>query len=96
MKEVRLGTGYLAQGLARLHFGLGSADVVQYVEVEWPDYSRSRTRLLDVPADQLVVLEQPSPTPFALHVLDGIGTGFARSGRRGLYSSRPAPERSFL
>ena len=96
VKEVRLGTGYLAQGLARLHFGLGSADVVQYVEVEWPDYSRSRTRLLDVPADQLVVLEQPSPTPFALHVLDGIGTGFARSGEEVYIQADPPPKDHFF
>ena len=34
--EVRSGSSYLSQNDMRLHFGLGSADKVQSVEVRWP------------------------------------------------------------
>ena len=36
VREVRLGTGYLSQAPATLHFGLGSDAVAQSVEVRWP------------------------------------------------------------
>ena len=44
------------QSASRLHFGLGTAEVVDRIEVRWPDGSRSE--LLDVAARQMLVVEQ--------------------------------------
>lgn len=44
------------QSASRLHFGLGTAEVVDRIQVRWPDGRQSE--LLDVPARQLLVVEQ--------------------------------------
>ena len=44
------------QSASRLHFGLGNSDVVDRIEVYWPD--GRRTELRDVPARQLLVVDQ--------------------------------------
>jgi len=36
-REVRAGNGYLSQGSAELHFGLGANAAVDQVEIRWPD-----------------------------------------------------------
>jgi len=48
--------GYLSQGDARPHFGLGPATRVDRVEVRWPD--GTKTELRDVPADQVLKVVQ--------------------------------------
>ena len=48
--EVQLGTGYLAQGPTIAHFGLGSDETVESVEVTWPDRFRSTSRIESVSA----------------------------------------------
>ncbi|WP_165230022.1 CRTAC1 family protein [Aquisphaera insulae] len=50
--------GYLSQGDPRPHFGLGKAAQAERVEIRWPD---GRTTVLtDVPANQILKVEQPS------------------------------------
>ncbi len=39
------GTSYLSSHDARLHFGLGAVDAIEYVVVQWPDGSRERHSL---------------------------------------------------
>ena len=92
VQEVRLGTGYLSQGLARLHFGLGDSAAVEYVEVEWPDFVRSRTRVDSVGVDQTISIQQPNPTRHAIHVVDGSGTGVVVAGDRRMIEADPPPD----
>ncbi|MGA1607705.1 MAG: CRTAC1 family protein [Planctomycetota bacterium] len=55
---VRSGTGYLSSRDMRLHFGLGSATVVNSIEVTWPS---GQTQLLkQVPTDQILEIVEPS------------------------------------
>jgi enediyne biosynthesis protein E4 len=48
--------GYLSQGDARAHFGLGSAEKADLVQVRWPDGTTDEWK--DVGADQVLRLEQ--------------------------------------
>jgi len=48
--------GYLSQGDARVHFGLGRTDKVDLVKVGWPDGSTEEWR--DVKPNQILRLEQ--------------------------------------
>jgi hypothetical protein len=48
--------GYLSQGDARAHFGLGAAGKADLVEVRWPD--GTKTHLQDVAADQVLNVVQ--------------------------------------
>jgi hypothetical protein len=57
LDEVRSGGSYLSQNDLRLHFGLGAARRVDRIEIEWP--SGAHQTLLDVPADQVTVIEEP-------------------------------------
>lgn len=50
--EVRSGGSYLSQNDLRLHFGLGSAKVVDSIEVQWP--SGRRQRVEQTAADRVV------------------------------------------
>jgi hypothetical protein len=55
--EHRCPSGYLSQSDPRIHFGLGSdVEKVDRIEVVWTD--GSRTTLLDVPARQILRIEQ--------------------------------------
>jgi hypothetical protein len=54
---VQSGTGYLSQDDFRQHFGLGDAESVGWVEVRWPDGTRSRE--LDVAVDRILEIEKP-------------------------------------
>ncbi len=55
-REMHLGSSYLSSNSYRLHFGLGKASVVDWIEVHWPD--GSTTRLENVPVDRVVLIEQ--------------------------------------
>jgi len=55
--EVRSGGSYLSNNDLRLHFGLGTAQRVDRIEVEWP--SGVRQTLRDVAADRVVTIEEP-------------------------------------
>ncbi len=54
--EVRSGGSYLSQNDLRLHFGLGAAQKMDRIEIEWP--SGSRQTLRDVHADRVVQIAE--------------------------------------
>ena len=56
-REVQAGGSYLSSEDPRLHFGLGTAQRLRELVVRWP--GGDETRLTDVVADQLVVVEAP-------------------------------------
>lgn len=56
-REVHAGGSYLSSEDPRLHFGLGTARRLRELVVRWP--GGGATRLTDVMADRLVVLEAP-------------------------------------
>lgn len=87
--ETQLGTGYLAQSSTIAHFGLGSDEVVESLEVIWPDHVRSRTKLSNVEADQTLVVVQPEHHELVLNVVDGNGTGIYDADEVVLLESEP-------
>lgn len=56
MDEVRSGGSYLSQSELSLHFGLGSYAKVDEVTISWP--SGAVTRLINIPADQKIFVEE--------------------------------------
>jgi hypothetical protein len=48
--------GYLSQGDARPHFGVGAATKVDLLQVRWPDGTTSEWK--DVKVDQVLRVEQ--------------------------------------
>ncbi len=56
MRLIRSGTSYLSQEDMRQHFGLGSAEAVDAVEVLWPDGTTTVRK--NVRANQMLVLDQ--------------------------------------
>ena len=79
-QEVQLGTGYLSQGPATLHFGLGPHDVASAVEVRWPGPGRQVSRLEIVRADRRLTIRQPQPEGVLLSVVRGSGGGLHAEG----------------
>jgi hypothetical protein len=63
VRELRAGSNYVSQDAPEAHFGLGSSDRVELVEVIWPDGSARIIR--DVAADQKLVVsdERAAPEP---------------------------------
>ena len=57
MRLVQSGTSYLSQDDMRPHFGLGREPQADVLEVRWPDLTT--TRLENVKANQIVLVEQP-------------------------------------
>jgi hypothetical protein len=57
MRLVQSGTSYLSQDDMRQQFGLGGVGQVDLLEVHWPD--GTTTKLENVKANQVVVVEQP-------------------------------------
>ena len=82
-QEVRLGTGYLSQGPATLHFGLGPHDMASAVEVRWPGPGRQVSRLEIVRPDRRLTIRQPQPEGVLLSVVRGSGGRTPRRGRDG-------------
>ena len=54
---VRSGSSYISQDDKRQHFGLGAATQADWVEVLWPD--QTKTRLENVKANQVLEIRQP-------------------------------------
>jgi hypothetical protein len=54
---IRSGTSYISQDDFRLHFGLGSAEKVEAIEVTWPDGTTSREASPKV--DRVIEIKQP-------------------------------------
>ncbi len=49
-------TGYLSQNDHRMHFGIGDAEVVEFVEIKWP--SGKLQRLENLEANQILTIEE--------------------------------------
>jgi len=52
--EVRSGGSYISQSDLRVHFGLGSATKIEWLEIRWPSGLVERFSNLDVDAIQTV------------------------------------------
>ncbi len=64
MRLIQSGSNFLSQDDMRAHFGLGNAERVEEIKVQWPD--GSITRRPGAAANQLIVIEQgPAPRPTA-------------------------------
>ena len=59
MREVVLGSNYLSQQPATLHFGLGAATTVSAVTVAWPGSAGTETRLENINVDQRLTIQSP-------------------------------------
>ena len=57
--EVRLGTAYLSQGPATLHFGLGEDDSISAIDVSWPGPGTPTSRVEMIEVDQRLTLTHP-------------------------------------
>lgn len=57
LREVKSGSGHSSSSMVPVHFGLGSRDTVDKLEIRWP--SGKVTRLQDVKADQLLTVQEP-------------------------------------
>ena len=55
VQEVRSGSSFLSQSDLRLHFGLGAAEVVDRIEIEWP-YANSKDTITSVKAGQFLTI----------------------------------------
>jgi len=56
MRDIRAGSSYLSQNDLRAHFGLGTATIVERLEVQWPS-GRVET-IPSVAADQIVTIQE--------------------------------------
>jgi enediyne biosynthesis protein E4 len=58
MRVVSAGDGYASQTSRVAHFGLGDAQVIDELEVTWPDGRRTRQTFRDVAADRLIEIDE--------------------------------------
>jgi enediyne biosynthesis protein E4 len=56
--EVTTATGYACSSDSRVHFGLGASKTIREIEIQWP--SRIRQTLRNIPADQILTIEEPA------------------------------------
>jgi len=56
--EVTTAVGYACSSDARVHFGLGASKTIREIDIKWP--SRIHQVLHDVPADQILTVEEPA------------------------------------
>ena len=61
VREIRRNTGYAGSTLPVAHFGLGSAEEIERLEVRWP--SGAVSVLEQVAADRILVLDETGATP---------------------------------
>jgi enediyne biosynthesis protein E4 len=59
--EVRSGSSYVSNSDMRIHFGLGKADKVEWVEIRWP--SELTERFAEPAIDQIHTLKEGTGTP---------------------------------
>jgi hypothetical protein len=59
--EVRSGSSYISNSDMRVHFGLGKADKVEWVEIRWP--SGLTERFSNLPVDQVHPLNEGKGVP---------------------------------
>ena len=90
VQEVRLGTAYLSQAPATLHFGLGTNEAAHAVEVLWPGPGSEVTRLGRIAADRRITIYQAEPEGHLLRVARGTGAGHYGAGEPAAISAEPA------
>jgi hypothetical protein len=56
MDEVRSGSSFASQSDLRLHFGLGKAEVIEKLHVQWP--SGAKDELTQVPVNQAITIQE--------------------------------------
>ena len=56
-REINNAASYQSSSDVRLHVGLGSAKIVQQIEIAWPGGAKQVLR--DVPANQVLVVKEP-------------------------------------
>jgi hypothetical protein len=61
VREINNVASYLSSNDIRLHAGLGSAKIIQRLEIRWP--SGTRQVLTNVAVNQILVVEEPPGTP---------------------------------
>jgi thiol-disulfide isomerase/thioredoxin len=61
---IRAGHGFLSQGPAEAHFGLGAATKIDELEIDWP--SGQTSRFTAVPVDRLLHVREGAATPEVL------------------------------
>ena len=64
--EVRSGSSYDSNNDMRVHFGLGVATKIEWVEIRWP--SGLEERFANIAVDQIQTLKEGSGTPVDLPV----------------------------
>jgi hypothetical protein len=57
VRDIRAGTNYASQDPAEAHFGLGDATRVDELWIRWPTRDPKLTKLTDLPADHLIVVD---------------------------------------
>ncbi len=90
VQEVRLGTAYLSQAPATLHFGLGTDEAAHAIEVRWPGPGNQVSRLGAIAADRRITIDQAEPEGHLLRVARGTGAGLYGEGERAAISAEPA------
>ena len=58
--EVRSGSSYISNSDMRVHFGLGSAAKIEWVEIRWP--SGLAEKFSDLPVDAIHTLKEGTGT----------------------------------
>jgi hypothetical protein len=64
--EVRSGSSYISNSDMRVHFGLGSATKIEWIEIRWP--SGVTERFADLPVDRIQTLNEGSGVAAAAEV----------------------------
>ncbi|WP_297818024.1 CRTAC1 family protein [uncultured Paraglaciecola sp.] len=59
MIELQLGNNYLSQNPVEAHFGVGSAQQIESVRIEWPGLGGDITEMENVAVDQFLVIPHP-------------------------------------
>ena len=57
IRELRSNGSYASSHDQRIHFGLGAAESVASIEIQWPDGARQVLR--DVQTDRMITVQQP-------------------------------------
>ena len=57
VQEVRSGSSFMSHSDFRLHFGLGSAKIVERITIDWP-YPESREKIEDVAINQFITITE--------------------------------------
>ncbi|MFT7558901.1 MAG: hypothetical protein ACI93R_000804 [Flavobacteriales bacterium] len=63
MIELQLGNNYLSQNPVEAHFGVGTAEIIDSLRIEWPGLGGEISEMENVTVDQFLIVEHPSSGP---------------------------------